>query len=130
VFKHVLEKIPLARDQLNVAIDDLAPVFTVTAIQEAAQSGDPRERNKVAVIERELNVLIPYLEELASRGLAEAQRLGAISRDSAHRNSSSTVPSLLHFLGDLNGYLANPSGNEAGNHNGHRRNQDPQSHDA
>lgn len=32
------------------------------------------ERNKVAVIERELDVLIAYLEELASRGLAEVRR--------------------------------------------------------
>ncbi|HWM55847.1 MAG TPA: hypothetical protein VNO20_10715 [Solirubrobacterales bacterium] len=82
--EHVLERIPIAREQLLAAIDDLAPSFTVTAIQEAAQSGDPRERNKVAVIERELDVLVSYLEELASRGLAEAQRLGAISRDSEH----------------------------------------------
>ena len=78
--EHLLEQIPIAREQLLAAVDDLAPRFTVSAIQEAAQSGDPRERNKVAVIERELDVLIAYLEELASRGLAEAQRLDANSR--------------------------------------------------
>jgi DnaJ-domain-containing protein 1 len=78
--EHLLEQIPAAREQLLAAIDDLAPSFTVSAIQAAAQSGDPRERNKVAVIERELDVLISYLEELASRGLAEVQRLDASSR--------------------------------------------------
>jgi uncharacterized protein YutE (UPF0331/DUF86 family) len=78
--EHVLKQIPVAREQLLAAIDDLAPRFTVAAIQEAAQSGDPRERNKVAVIERELDVLIAYMEELASRGLAEAQRIDATAR--------------------------------------------------
>ncbi|MEX2448806.1 MAG: HepT-like ribonuclease domain-containing protein [Solirubrobacterales bacterium] len=78
--EHVLGQIPVAREQLLAAIDDLAPSFTVPAIQEAAQSGDPRERNKVAVIERELDVLIAYLEELASRGIAEALRLDPTSR--------------------------------------------------
>lgn len=78
--EHILEQIPIAREQLLAAIDDLAPKFTLDAIQEAAQSGDPRERNKVAVIERELDVLIAYLEELASRGLAEVHRLDATAR--------------------------------------------------
>jgi uncharacterized protein YutE (UPF0331/DUF86 family) len=72
---HILDRIPIAREQLLAAIDDLAPSFDVSAIQTAAQSVDPRERNKVAVIERELDVLIALMEELASRGLAEAQRL-------------------------------------------------------
>jgi uncharacterized protein YutE (UPF0331/DUF86 family) len=72
---HILERVPVAREQLLAAIDDLAPSFSDAAMQEAAQSGDPRERNKVAVIERELDVLIAYMEELASRGLAEAQRI-------------------------------------------------------
>jgi uncharacterized protein YutE (UPF0331/DUF86 family) len=71
---HILTRIPVAREQLLTAIDDLAPSFDVAAIQTAAQSTDPRERNKVAVIERELDVLIAQIEELASRGLAEAQR--------------------------------------------------------
>ena len=72
---HILDRIPIAREQLLTAIDDLAPSFDVSAIQTAAQSVDPRERNKVAVIERELDVLIALMEELASRGLTEAQRL-------------------------------------------------------
>lgn len=77
---HILERVPVAREQLLAAIDDLAPSFGVAAIQEAAQSADPRERNKVAVIERELDVLIAYMEELAARGLAEAQRLDKAAR--------------------------------------------------
>jgi uncharacterized protein YutE (UPF0331/DUF86 family) len=80
--EHVLARIPSVREQLLAAIDDLGSSFTVAAIQSAAQSGDPRERNKVAVIERELDVLIVYLEELASRGLAEGQRLGVLPKGS------------------------------------------------
>jgi len=78
---HILTRIPIAREQLLTAIEDLAPSFDVAAIQAAAQSNDPRERNKVAVIEREIDVLIAYMEELASRGLAEAQRLDPTARD-------------------------------------------------
>jgi uncharacterized protein YutE (UPF0331/DUF86 family) len=77
---HILERIPIAREQLLAAIEDLAPTLTIEAIKEAAQSSDPRERNKVAVIERELDILIAYLDELASRGLAEAQRHDAAIR--------------------------------------------------
>jgi uncharacterized protein YutE (UPF0331/DUF86 family) len=77
---HILERMPAAREQLLAAIDDLAPSFTVDAIREAAQSGDPRERNRVAVIERELDVLISYMEELASRGLTEARRVDPAAR--------------------------------------------------
>jgi hypothetical protein len=72
---HILERVPIAREQLLAAIEDLVPDFDVAAIQAAAQSPDPRERNKVAVIECELDILISYMEELASRGLAEVQRL-------------------------------------------------------
>ena len=82
--ERILEEIPVAREQLLAAIDDLAPQFTVAAIQEAMQSGDPRDRNKVAVIERELDVLIAYLEEMASRGLAEGQRLGVVPKGAGH----------------------------------------------
>ncbi len=78
--ERLLQEIPSAREQLLVAIEDLAPRFDLAAIQSAMQSGDPRERNKVAVIERELDVLIAYLEELASRGLSEGQRLDLVER--------------------------------------------------
>lgn len=76
--ERIFEQIPVAREQLLVAVEDLGPGFDVAAIQTAMQSGDPRERNKVAVVERELDVLIAYLEELASRGLAEGRRLGVV----------------------------------------------------
>lgn len=76
--KRILEQVPVAREQLLVAVEDLGPDFDVAAIQAAMQSGDPRERNKVAVVERELDVLIAYLEELASRGLAEGRRMGVV----------------------------------------------------
>ncbi len=71
---HILERIPIAREQLLAAIEDLGAPLTLEAIKQAARSADPRERNKVAVVERELDVLIVYLEELASRGLAEVRR--------------------------------------------------------
>lgn len=77
----ILRQIPSAREQLLAAIDDLGPQFDVAAIRAAATSADPRERNEVAVIERELDVLVAYLEELAVRGLAEARRIGAIPKD-------------------------------------------------
>jgi len=78
----ILKQIPEAREQLLAALEDLGPAFDLATIQAAMQSGDPRERNRVAVIERELDVLIAYMEELASRGLAEAQRLGLIEKES------------------------------------------------
>lgn len=77
----ILAAVPKAREQLLAAIDDLGPVLTVDAIQSAAQNPDPRERNKVAVIERELDVLVAYLEELATRALAEGQRLGTVPKE-------------------------------------------------
>lgn len=79
--EHILGAIPAVREQLLAAVDDLAPDFTPAAIQSAAQAPDPRERNKVAVIERELDVMIAYLEELAVRAIAEGQRLGRVSKE-------------------------------------------------
>lgn len=79
--ERILERIPPAREQLLTAIEDLGSRFDVSAIEAAAGSADPRERNKVAVIERELDVLIAYLEELAARGLAEGQHIGAVPKD-------------------------------------------------
>ncbi len=76
--ERILQEIAPARAQLLAAIEDLSASFDVASIQAAMQSADPRERNKVAVIERELDVLIAYVEELASRGLAEGQRLGVV----------------------------------------------------
>lgn len=69
---------------MTVGIEDLGPTFDKQAIERAVQSGDPREKNKVAVIERELDVLISYVDELAKRSLAEGQRLGVVSSGSGH----------------------------------------------
>ncbi len=80
--ERILKQLPEAREQLLAAIEDFGPTFDAAAIQEAMRSGDPRERNKVAVIERELDLLVAYMEELASRGLAEGQRLGASAKGS------------------------------------------------
>lgn len=78
--ERILVQIPPTREQLLAAVEDLAADFDVGAIRTAMESGDPRERNKVAVIERELDVLVAHLEELAARGLAEGQRLGVVPR--------------------------------------------------
>lgn len=79
-----IEAIPRAREQLSVAIEDLGTEFTATAIQAAADSPDPRERNKVSVIERQLQALVDWLEELAARSLAEGRRLGMVPKGAGH----------------------------------------------
>jgi len=76
----VLGRIPAAREQLLAAMEDVSPAFELDALIAAAESDDPRERNKVAVIEREVDVLITWLEELAARTLDEGVRLGAVER--------------------------------------------------
>lgn len=76
----IIGRIPSARAQLAVGIADLGAPFDVQTVTAAATSPDPRERNKVAVIERETDVLISWLEELADRSLSEARRIGKISR--------------------------------------------------
>jgi|GEM_PF-1932651 len=82
--ERILAEIPGAREQMTVGIEDLGPTFDRQTIERAMQSGDPREKNKVAVIERELDVLISYLDELAKRSLAEGQRLGVAAKGSGH----------------------------------------------
>ena len=76
----ILDAIAPAREQLLVAIEELDPDFSLNALIAAAQSADPRERNKVAVIEREYEVLLNWLHELAARALAEGQRLGIVDK--------------------------------------------------
>ncbi|HST56101.1 MAG TPA: hypothetical protein VLJ42_09440 [Solirubrobacteraceae bacterium] len=80
----ILQAIPQAREQLLVAMEDFPPDFDLDAFVAAGQSMDARERNKVAVIEREYEVLLNWLHELAARALAEGQRLGVIEKESAH----------------------------------------------
>lgn len=76
----ILQKIPGAREQLLVAIEEFPPDFDLDALVAAAQSPDARERNKVSVIEREYEVLLNWLNELAARALAEGQRLGVVEK--------------------------------------------------
>lgn len=80
----ILARIPLAREQLLVAMEQFSSDFDFDAFVSAAEHHDPAERNKVAVVEREVDLLTNLLEELAARALDEARRLGAIERGSAH----------------------------------------------
>lgn len=80
----IFDAIPSVREQLLVAVEELGPGFELDGLLEAARSADPRERNKVAVIEREFEVLINLMHELAARMLAEGQRLGVIDGTPGH----------------------------------------------
>jgi hypothetical protein len=76
----ILQKIPGAREQLLVGMEEFSPDFNLEALATAAQSLDARERNKVAVVEREYEVLLNWLNEFAARALAEGLRLGVVER--------------------------------------------------
>jgi hypothetical protein len=80
----ILARVPLAREQLLVAMEQFGSDFDLTAFVSAAEHVDPAERNKVAVVEREIDLLTNLLEELAARALDEARRLGAVERGSGH----------------------------------------------
>jgi uncharacterized protein YutE (UPF0331/DUF86 family) len=80
----ILQEIPAAREQLLVAIEDFGDGFEQDAFLGAARSPNARERNKVAVVEREYEVLLNWLHELAARGLAEGQRLGVVDKFPGH----------------------------------------------
>ncbi len=76
----ILQEIPAAREQLLVAMDGFGPDFAEEGFVAAAQSPDAHERNRVAIVEREYEVLLNWLGELAARGLAEGQRLGVVDK--------------------------------------------------
>lgn len=80
----IFEAIPRAREQLLVAVEEFDPEFDQDAFLLAAGSPDAHERNKVAVVEREYEVLLNWLHELAARGLAEGQRLGVLEKATGH----------------------------------------------
>jgi uncharacterized protein YutE (UPF0331/DUF86 family) len=80
----ILQRIPAAREQLLVAMESFPPDFDLTALVRAAGSADARERNKVAVVEREYEVLLNWCNELAARLLAEGQRLGVVEKASGY----------------------------------------------
>lgn len=76
----ILRRIPAAREQLLVAMESFPPDFSLAALIAVAESTDARERNKVAVVEREYEVLLNWCNELAARLLAEGQRLGVVEK--------------------------------------------------
>jgi hypothetical protein len=80
----ILARLPLAREQMIVAMEEFGAAFDIDAFIAAAEHEDPSQRNKVAVIEREIDLLTNLLEELAARAIAEGRRLGAIDGDSTH----------------------------------------------
>ncbi len=80
----ILAAIPAAREQMLVASEEFRPDFDATAFLAAACSPDARERNKVAVIEREYEVLLNWMHELAARALAEGHRLGVVEKEPGH----------------------------------------------
>jgi uncharacterized protein YutE (UPF0331/DUF86 family) len=61
-------------------MEEFGEDFDFATFLAAAQSPDARQRNKVAVIEREYEVLLNWLHELAARALAEGQRLGIVEK--------------------------------------------------
>lgn len=80
----ILARIPLAREQILVAMEEFGDDFEVGAFIVAAEHDDPSERNKVAIVERELDLLTNLLEELAARAISEGRRLGAVDSSPAH----------------------------------------------
>lgn len=80
----ILQRIPAAREQLLVAIEEFAPDFDLDAFVAAAESPAAKERNRVAVIEREYEVLLNWCSELAARLLSEGQRLGIVEKTSGY----------------------------------------------
>lgn len=80
----ILRELPDAREQLLVAMEEFGPGFDQSAFLAAAQAADARERNRVAVVERQYEVLLNWLHELAAHGLAEGQRLGVVDKAPGH----------------------------------------------
>ena len=78
----VLASIQPAREQLIAAMEDISASFELDALTTAAESLDPRERNKVSTVERQTEALINWMNELASRSLDEGLRIGAIEKGS------------------------------------------------
>jgi uncharacterized protein YutE (UPF0331/DUF86 family) len=80
----IFDAIPSVREQLLVAVEEFQPDFNLDGFLQAAASPNPHERNKVAAVERDYEVLINWMHELAARMLAEGQRLGLVDRTPGH----------------------------------------------
>ena len=74
----VLARLPLAREQLLVALDEFGPKFDLDAFVAAAEHDDPIERNKVAVVERELDLIVHVERPLR---LADQAEVGIVHHD-------------------------------------------------
>lgn len=80
----ILQEIPSAREQLLIAMEGFGADFEEELFIVAARSPDASERNRVAVIERQYEVLLNWIHELAARGLAEGQRIGVVDKVSGY----------------------------------------------
>lgn len=80
----IFQAIPRTREQLLVGVEEFGPDFDPDAFLAAAASPDAHERNKVAVVEREYEVLLNWLHELAARALVEGQRMGTLDKEDGH----------------------------------------------
>jgi hypothetical protein len=74
----VLASLPSAREQLLVAIEDLGA--SPAAFSAAGASQDPRERNRLATVERVFEELVNWVDELAARALGEAVRRNLVPK--------------------------------------------------
>jgi hypothetical protein len=75
----VLARVPAVRDQLFAAVEAIPAPFGPQAVEAAQNSANADERNRVSALERNVEILINWTEELASRALSEGQRLAVIS---------------------------------------------------
>jgi uncharacterized protein YutE (UPF0331/DUF86 family) len=75
----ILAYIPPAREQLVAAMEPFGEGFQLERLTAAAR-GDAKARNRVAALERDFELLVNWLDDLATRGLAEAMRGGAVER--------------------------------------------------
>jgi uncharacterized protein YutE (UPF0331/DUF86 family) len=78
--EHILSRIPAAREQLIAAMERFGDRFELERLSAATVSDDAANRNDVAALERDYEVLVNWLDELAARGLSEALRLKAIEK--------------------------------------------------
>jgi uncharacterized protein YutE (UPF0331/DUF86 family) len=78
--EYLLSRIPAAREQLIAAMEQFGDEFELDRLSAAAVSDDASTRNDVAALERDYEVLVNWLDELAARGLSEALRLEAIEK--------------------------------------------------
>ena len=83
----ILEAVEPTREQLIAAMASVGPTVELNAVQAAATSADPNERNKVAAIERNVENLINWMRDLAARALDEGQEQDVVPRTKTTRDS-------------------------------------------